>query len=773
MKKIPILLLALLLSTYCFAQTSAAKLRSQIASATGTKKVDLLLKVDRSIFAWKSREVDSTYFYTKLAYDEAKKINYLSGQAKAASKLADWAMYFSRNYAQALTFAADAVKLGEDLKSNTILSQAYYKYGEALQFQNREKNFDEALGAYKKAAAAYKVIGDKRGEGQASWNICGMLSGKGNYQEGLSYCQNALNLTKSVAQTEKKKTPNYEWAHQLVQFSLLNIANLYIAAGDHETTKSYINQTIAYNKKYSVSYYPDDVFAALYIKMKEPDEAQKLLDKTPPQHRNHFYFQNLQGQVFLLKNNFKQAIELLMAALPQERKENRFHSYTKILVDLATAYSGLGDYSGALKYADEAVKEAEQYNIRPYLLEAYQLLTAIHKAMNNHKVALEYLEKYISLKESMLNNQFYWRLNNLKTAALDAKHAAELALLLKNNQLKDEQLKQQLLLKQQSEIQLTLLDKDNKIKDQQLQLKDQSLKEQQFLRSQKESMLALLDKDNKLKGQQLKQQAILRNALLGGLFLLLALGFFAFRFIAQKQKNERLRSEKKQAELQQQSTELEMQALRAQMNPHFIFNCLSSINKFILKNESRAASDYLTRFSRLIRTVLTNSQLSKIPLSDEVEMLRLYLEMERLRFNNSFDYNISYENAIDPEVVYIPPMILQPVCENAIWHGLMHKEGNGRLQVKLALKKGWIECLVTDNGVGRKKAAELKSKNSDHQKSFGLKITTERLALFNEQQQGSYEVTDLYDDHGNAAGTSVRLLINTRSAKLVREKESV
>lgn len=116
-----------------------------------------------------------------------------------------------------------------------------------------------------------------------------------------------------------------------------------------------------------------------------------------------------------------------------------------------------------------------------------------------------------------------------------------------------------------------------------------------------------------------------------------------------------------------------MQALRAQMNPHFIFNCLSSINRFILKNESQAASDYLTKFSRLIRMVLTNSKQDLITLDDELEMLRLYLEMERLRFKYSFDYNISFRNETDPENIFIPPLLLQPFAENAIWHGLMKR----------------------------------------------------------------------------------------------------
>lgn len=170
----------------------------------------------------------------------------------------------------------------------------------------------------------------------------------------------------------------------------------------------------------------------------------------------------------------------------------------------------------------------------------------------------------------------------------------------------------------------------------------------------------------------------MKKILIGSLSALFLLGVIIFRNIALKRKNEKhrrelaenelqiqkLESERTNAELQRQSTELEMQALRAQMNPHFIFNCLSSINRFILKNESEPASDYLTKFSRLIRMVLTNSKKAFISLEDELEMLRLYLEMERLRFQDSFDYNITFKNEIDPENIFIPPLLLQPFAEN-------------------------------------------------------------------------------------------------------------
>jgi LytS/YehU family sensor histidine kinase len=259
--------------------------------------------------------------------------------------------------------------------------------------------------------------------------------------------------------------------------------------------------------------------------------------------------------------------------------------------------------------------------------------------------------------------------------------------------------------------------------------------------------------------QQLQKQSLIKKILIASMLVALLLGLVVFRNIMLRRRNEKLRSERTQAELQHKAAELEMQALRAQMNPHFIFNCLSSINGFILKNESEPASDYLTKFSRLIRMVLTNSKKTFITLEDELEMLRLYLEMERLRFQYSFNYNINFKNEIDPENIFIPPLLLQPFAENAIWHGLMHKQGEGHLEILLSLEEKILTCTVTDNGIGRSKAAMMKSKSAEKQKSMGLQITKERLALLNQDlsAQTSFNIEDITDNEGSAAGTRVIL----------------
>jgi LytS/YehU family sensor histidine kinase len=219
------------------------------------------------------------------------------------------------------------------------------------------------------------------------------------------------------------------------------------------------------------------------------------------------------------------------------------------------------------------------------------------------------------------------------------------------------------------------------------------------------------------------------------------------------------RSEKDRevAELEQQKAEMEMQALRAQMNPHFIFNSLNSINRFILQNNRAQASEYLTKFSKLVRMILQNSQASLISLESELESLNLYLDLEAVRFEHRFSYKISYPRDLDIEVLKVPPLVIQPFTENAIWHGLMHKEDKGQLDIDVSEEDDHLYIKITDNGIGRKKAAELASKSAAKHKSMGLRITKDRIAMLQKSNGGEspVEIIDLANEDGSAAGTEV------------------
>ncbi|TNE49372.1 MAG: hypothetical protein EP344_18235 [Bacteroidetes bacterium] len=220
-------------------------------------------------------------------------------------------------------------------------------------------------------------------------------------------------------------------------------------------------------------------------------------------------------------------------------------------------------------------------------------------------------------------------------------------------------------------------------------------------------------------------------------------------------------TERLKTEFNRQLAESRLEALRAQMNPHFIFNSLNSINRYIIKSDIKTSSLYLTRFARLIRLILDNSENKTVVLTNELEALQLYVQMEALRFDHKFTFSLEIDPAVDADNIEIPPLIIQPYVENAIWHGLMHKQSGGHLSIKVTQERDMLTCEITDNGVGRAKAMEFKSKNAPTRKSVGMKLTEERLAISGADPMltGTQKIIDLYDAQGEPCGTQVIITI--------------
>lgn len=225
-----------------------------------------------------------------------------------------------------------------------------------------------------------------------------------------------------------------------------------------------------------------------------------------------------------------------------------------------------------------------------------------------------------------------------------------------------------------------------------------------------------------------------------------------------------LREQHEKSDLRERIAASEMKALRSQMNPHFLYNSLNAIRFYVLQNDGENADRYLVKFSRLMRLILENSRQEWVPLASELNQLQLYLELEQLRFDHSFDFCLEVDPAIDRELVSIPPMIIQPYVENSILHGMAHKKDRGQILVRLSPLDEGLECRVEDNGVGRQKAAELRSKTVLPHKSMGLAVTEERLNLIN-PHKGNVEpirVIDRVDTNHQPTGTTVIILLPTQ-----------
>ncbi len=272
-----------------------------------------------------------------------------------------------------------------------------------------------------------------------------------------------------------------------------------------------------------------------------------------------------------------------------------------------------------------------------------------------------------------------------------------------------------------------------------------NIAEQQNRITSLESDRALSQSKYELTQERNKRQQLIIYSLIGGLVLLLITGYLMYKYIKQQKLANNL---------------LALKSLRSQMNPHFIFNALNSVNSFIATNDERTANKYLSDFSHLMRSVLENSEEDFIPLKKEIELLDLYTKLEHFRFQDKFDYSIDVDKRIDVVEFQIPPMLLQPYIENAVWHGLRYKTEKGHLNISIQPKsKDELTITISDDGIGRKRSKSLKTDNQKKQNSKGMNNIKKRVAILNEMYKDKIDVIIEDFQELEDAGTKVVVTI--------------
>jgi tetratricopeptide (TPR) repeat protein len=270
-------------------------------------------------------------------------------------------------------------------------------------------------------------------------------------------------------------------------------------------------------------------------------------------------------------------------------------------------------------------------------------------------------------------------------------------------------------------------------------------KDLQYEFEKKETLLkADNEKKQALAAAEISRQRVVRNAVAGGAAVLIAATLLSLLFYTRR----------RDAQFRARVSDTEMKALRAQMNPHFIFNSLNSISDYISRNETQTATDYLVKFAGIMRTILEQSEQKEIRLSEDLKALEQYMQLEGLRLRNTFSYQIRVDPDIDPENTLVPPMILQPFVENSIWHGLARKKGEGKILIHISKEGDMIKYAVEDDGIGRLAAGQAEQ-GAEMKKSLGMKITGERIAILNQTRKtnASIRLSDLEQ------GTRVEVLL--------------
>nr|WP_103103964.1 tetratricopeptide repeat protein [Arenibacter sp. NBRC 103722] len=407
------------------------------------------------------------------------------------------------------------------------------------------------------------------------------------------------------------------------------------------------------------------------------------------------------------KNQFGQEIQLRKKSLEDLKKipksevadrlsiENDSISAQRINYKIANAYIAQDKYDEAIPYLEESIKDADVDDDLLVRKDATRKLSEVYKYKGDYTKALETYQEYVAVVDTLY-------VRKEQEIARAARFNRELAA-------------------KQSRI---------------------SGLEQERELAQSKYSLALTEQQ--LVEESIKRQNWIIYSLIFGMLLMGLAAYFFYRSNKQQKLANNL---------------LALKSLRSQMNPHFIFNALNSVNNFIAKSDERSANRYLSDFSTLMRAVLENSDEDFIPLSKELELLELYTKLEHSRFSDKFDYRITVDEDIDIDAFQIPPMLLQPYIENAIWHGLRYREDKGFLQIGIKQKdKLALEISITDNGIGRKNSAALKTQNQKKQKSKGMGNIKKRIEILNDMYRDRVDVF-ISDLETNGTGTKVLFTI--------------
>lgn len=664
--------------------------------------VDCLNEMSRShLEEMTAIHFDSALVFASQAYKEAASINYIKGLGDACLRFGVLYRWHPFDFPKMEKFFREAISWYKKIENDGGLGHAFKGLGDALLQQDSP---DEAKAAFEQSVSYFRKTGNRIMQAELIDEFGSVYGAKSDFEKQFEYVKKGFR--------EKKRIGDQRG----ILWSLYRLAYIYRSAGDYETALDYLRQSLQQAHNQGIQWNMYRSMGTVFFNLKNYDSS-------------YYYFQKMyaidkllasaivgMGKISSLRIEHDKALREFQKGLITYRETGNLHGKSEVLAEIGKTYAEMKQNMSALHYAKESLSIATQLNAKDIIQDNYEIHWNVYEALEQKDSAYFYYRKFVILKDS------------LEGGRLKLQHLQKLAL-----------------------------------------YKVETKEEQQLAR------IDLLNKDNQVKQQQLQKESLMKKVLTGSLAVLVLLSIIILRNIALKRKNEKhrrelaenelkiqkLQSERIKAELLQQKAELEMQALRAQMNPHFIFNSLNSINSFIFKNKRTEATEYLTKFSRLIRMILHSSASSTVSLAEDLAALQLYMELESLRVEQKFDFKIEYDPNVDPDFIHVPPMLLQPYVENAIWHGLMLKKEKGNLWVNISHEASFLICTVTDNGIGRKKAGEFKSLSANEHKSMGMGITAGRIALLHQQKQleSSVQITDLVFPDGSPGGTEVVIKI--------------
>jgi tetratricopeptide (TPR) repeat protein len=423
------------------------------------------------------------------------------------------------------------------------------------------------------------------------------------------------------------------------------------------------------------------------------------------------------GDVYTELDSLSLGLTYFNNALQLASETNNKRISAAILNNRGEIYLKKENYTAALSDFQKAISLADETGNLNVKATALNSLGKIYLHQNNYQQAEDCSDRALLLAKEL--GDISWQANALETLSTICQQRKDFARAL-------DTYKQSVVLK------------DSTLNDAKKQ--DITRLEMQYHFNEKEAGInAANDKKHALALSEINKQKVIRNASIGiGSILVLA----ALAGIVVYKRRKDTLEKKKEAEFNAKVANTELKALRAQMNPHFIFNSLNSINDYIDKHDTEMATVYTTKFAKLMRMILENSEQKEIPLADDLNALELYMQLESIRMQNKFSYEIHVDENIDKENTLVPPLILQPFVENSIWHGIAKKPGIGKILICIRKKDGNISLTVEDNGIGMNESAINETETNLHpRKSFGMKITRSRIDILNSIKKSNAAIT--------------------------------
>jgi len=531
------------------------------------------------------------------------------------------------------------------------------------------------------------------------------LSGKGEYAKAEDYLTRAKRIYQIRGEKEKLAIVERELAKVQEAQNKINDAFYNFSSAQSNTSNKKM-QKINANDMQRVANYNNPAVQSGYI------QQNILLAEELDSKEDKVLAYRQMAQVNKDMNNAPEAIRNLEKALVTVQDQPE--ASMQIRQDIASTYASDNQIGKAIEINKDLVAEAKETNNPKAEIKQLQALSENYLEANKLAEGVSALQQAYNLA-----------IDNGQT--IEAKNSLELLV---------EQYRK---MRQPQKALDAYSDFMKKLEG--LVKNDSTLLDDRFFHVQEEKILRL-EKERALKDELISRTNRFNYILLIAIVLILiSLLFIAKALYSIKKKNKRIA----------------LQSLRREMNPHFIFNSLNSVNQFIAQNNELEANKYLSSYSKLMRNIMETSNKDFIPLATEMEQMKEYLDLEYMRFHDKFTYKMEIDNSLDADSLFIPNMLIQPQLENAIWHGLRYKDGMGLLTLTVKPDGNHLKVVIEDNGIGLTKSKELKTKHQKEHRSRGLNNTQERINLLNSLYHTDISIS-ITEKEGKESGVIVRLL---------------